>query len=73
MVHVVFKWIVSHKVSWVRVVTAGVLLAAWAPLAAVPALAQLAVVAGVVALALLFETIVYAELRREIRAELGHH
>ena len=70
--HVVFKWLTVHTVSVVRLVVAGVLLLAGPLIVGLPALAQLGVVATVVACAMLVETIVFAESRRQIRAELSH-
>jgi low temperature requirement protein LtrA len=69
--HVVFKWLTVHTVSVVRLVVAGVLLLAGPLIIGLPALAQLGVVATVVACAMLVETIVFAESRRQIRAELS--
>ena len=70
--HVVFKWLTVHTVSVVRLVVAGVLLLAGPLIIGLPALAQLGVVATVVACAMLVETVVFAESRRQIRAELSH-
>ena len=66
--HVVFKWLVARELNPVRLTAALVLLAAWAPLMEVPALGQLGVVTGVVVAALVVETVVFAERRREIRS-----
>lgn len=71
--HVVFKWLTVHTVSVVRLVTAGVLLLAIPLISGLPALAQLGVVAVVVASAILVEAIVFSETRRQIRAELAPH
>jgi low temperature requirement protein LtrA len=71
--HVVFKWLTVHTVSSVRLVVAGVLLLATPLIIGWPALAQLGVVASVVACAMLVETLVFAESRRQIRAELSHN
>jgi low temperature requirement protein LtrA len=68
--HVAFKWLTTHQISAVRVVTAGLLLLGWLVAASVPAVAQLAVVAAILAGAVGVETILYAEHRRQIRAEL---
>jgi low temperature requirement protein LtrA len=65
--HVLFKWLVTQQVSVVRLCTAVVLLAAWAPLAVVPALGQLGVVAAIVVASLVLESLIYAEQRHEIR------
>jgi low temperature requirement protein LtrA len=70
--HVVFKWLTVHTVSVVRLVAAGLLLAAAPLIIGLPALAQLGVVACVVACAMLVETVAFAESRRQIRAELSH-
>jgi low temperature requirement protein LtrA len=71
--HVLFKWLTVHQVSVVRLAAGGVLLAGTPLIAGLPALAQLAIVAFVVAGAVLIESLVYAESRRKIRAELAHH
>ena len=71
--HVLFKWLTVRQVSVVRLAAAGVLLAATPLIAGLPALAQLAIVAFVVAGAVLVESLVFAESRRQVRAELAHH
>jgi low temperature requirement protein LtrA len=71
--HVIFKWLTAHSVSVVRLAAAGALLLAVPLIIELPALAQLAVVAFVVAGAVLVESVVFAEHRRKIRAELSHH
>ena len=71
--HVLFKWIVIHHVSVVRLATAGLLLALWVPLASVPALGQLGVVSGIMVVSLIVESIVFRDSRRQIRDELAHH
>jgi low temperature requirement protein LtrA len=71
--HVVFKWLTVQTVSVVRLVAAAVLLLATPLIMGLPALAQLGVVAFVVACAMLIETVVFAESRRQIRAELTKH
>jgi low temperature requirement protein LtrA len=71
--HVIFKWLTVHTVSVVRLVAAGVLLVAIPLIIGLPALAQLAVVACVVACAMLVETVVFAESRRQIRTQLSHN
>jgi low temperature requirement protein LtrA len=72
LAHVAFKRVVAGELNPVRLTAAAVLLAAWAPLVKVPALGQLGVVTGVVVAALVVETVVFAERRREIRAEHAH-
>jgi low temperature requirement protein LtrA len=71
--HVLFKWLTVHTVSVVRLAAAGVLLAVTPLIAGLPALAQLAVVAFVVTCAVLVESLMFAESRRRIRAEMSHH
>jgi low temperature requirement protein LtrA len=71
--HVLFKWLVVHTVSWMRLGAVGVLLALWVPITGVSALSQLGFVAGVVAATLVTESLVFAESRREIRRELMDH
>jgi hypothetical protein len=71
--HVIFKWLTVHTVSVVRLVVAGALLLATPLIIGLPALAQLGVVASAVACAMLVETVVFAESRRQIRAELTKH
>jgi len=71
--HVVFKWLTVHTVSVVRLAAAGVLLLTIPLIAETPALVQLGVVAFVVACAVLVESVLFAESRRKIRAELSHH
>ena len=62
-----------HKLNPVRLGAAVLLLVAWAAMGKVPALGQLGVVAGVVVLALVVETVAFAERRREIRDAHLHH
>ena len=76
---VVYSWPTWSSSGWlprelnvVRLGAAVVLLACWAPIAGVPALGQLGVVTAVVVLALLIETVVFAERRREIRDSHAH-
>ena len=71
--HVIFKWLTVHTLSVVRLAAAGVLLLAIPLIAGRPALAQLGVVALLVACAVLVESVLFAESRRKIRAELSHH
>jgi low temperature requirement protein LtrA len=69
--HVVFKWLTVHSVSVVRLAAAGILLLAIPVIAGRPALLQLGVVALIVVCAVLIESVVFAESRRKIRAELA--
>ena len=71
--HVIFKWLTVHTLSVVRLAAAGVLLLAIPLIAGLPALVQLAIVACIVVCAVLIESLVFAESRRKIRAELSHH
>ncbi len=73
LAHVVFKWLVARELNPVRLGAAALLLAVWAPFSGVPALGQLAVVTGIVVAALVVETVVFAEHRREIRTQHAHH
>ena len=71
--HVIFKWLTAHTVSVVRLAAAGVLLAVTPMVAGLPALGQLAIVAFLVTCAVVIESVIYAESRRQVRAELSHH
>ncbi|HJQ89448.1 MAG TPA: low temperature requirement protein A [Propionibacteriaceae bacterium] len=71
--HVVFKWLTVHTVSVVRLAAAGALLLTIPVIAGQPALVQLGVVAFLVAFAVLIESVLFAESRRKIRAELSRH
>jgi low temperature requirement protein LtrA len=71
--HVVFKWLTVHTVSVVRLAAAGALLLTIPLIAGQPALVQLGVVAFLVACAVLVESVLFAESRRKIRAELSRH
>ena len=73
LAHVEFKWLTVHTISTVRLAAAGVLLLAWPLLPRVPAMGQLAVVAAVLVVTLVVESVLHAEDRRRIRAELAHH
>jgi low temperature requirement protein LtrA len=73
LAHVLFKWLTVHLLSVVRLAAAAVLLAALPFAAAIPALGQLALAAVVLIIALVIESIVWAEPRQRIRAELSHY
>jgi low temperature requirement protein LtrA len=73
LAHVVFKWLTVHTWSYFRLATAGALLLAWPLLGKVPAIGQLAVIAALLLACLVVESVVHAEDRRRIRAELAHH
>lgn len=72
LAHVAFKWVVARELNPVRLVAALLLLVTW-PLLSVGAVVQLGVVAGVLTVALLVESVVFAERRREIREAHLHH
>ena len=61
-----------HTWSSIRLVTAGAMLLAWPLLGKVPAMGQLAVVAVLLLACLVVESVVHAEDRRRVRAELAH-
>jgi low temperature requirement protein LtrA len=71
--HVVFKWLTVHSVSVVRLAAAGAVLLTIPVIAGQPALVELGVVAFLVACAVLVESVLFAESRRKIRAELSRH
>lgn len=71
--HVIFKWLTARNVSVVRLAAAGVLLTTIPLIVGRAALIQLGVVAFVVVGAVLVESVVFAESRRKIRAELAPH
>jgi low temperature requirement protein LtrA len=71
--HVIFKWLTVHDISVVRLAAAGVLLAAIPLIVALPALIQLAVVTFIVTCAMVVESVLFAEVRRKVRAELAKH
>jgi low temperature requirement protein LtrA len=73
LAHVLFKWLTVHLVSIVRLAAAAVLLVALPFAPGIPALGQLALAAGVLIIALVVESIVWAEPRQRIRAELSHY
>jgi low temperature requirement protein LtrA len=73
LAHVLFKWLTVHTISVVRLVAAGAVLLTVPLIAGLPALAQLSVVTFLVACAALVESLVFAESRRQIRAELSQH
>ncbi len=70
LAHVAFKWVVARELNPVRLGAAAVLLLGWAPLSGVPALGQLGLVSGVVALTMLVEAVAFADRRRGVRDEL---
>jgi low temperature requirement protein LtrA len=73
LAHVLFKWLTVHLLSVVRLTAAAVLLAALPFVGGVPAIGQLALAAGILIVALVVESIVWAESRQRIRTELSHY
>ena len=73
LAHVLFKWLTVRSISVLRLGAAAVLLVSLPLIAVQPALAQLAVVATVLAAALVVESAIYREARQRIRRELAHH
>jgi low temperature requirement protein LtrA len=73
LAHVLFKWLTVHTVSAIRLTAAAVLLAVLPFARAIPALGQLAVAAGILMIALVVESIVWADARQRIRTELSHY
>ncbi len=73
LAHVVFKWLTVHHLSVIRLAAGAVILLAAPLIDSLPALAQLWVVAGVLTLTLVVESLIWAESRHQIRAELAHH
>jgi low temperature requirement protein LtrA len=69
--HVAFKWRVAHFLTVDRLIAAG-FLALLIPMASLlPALATLALVAGVLVAAMAFETVHFADQRAQIRHEIA--
>ncbi|HEX5995702.1 MAG TPA: low temperature requirement protein A, partial [Jiangellales bacterium] len=64
--HVAFRWRTMQQVIPGRLVAAGGLVLTWIVAAQVPALAALACLVAVLALLIAYETIAYAEHRREL-------
>ena len=73
LAHVLFKRLTVHTISYFRLGAAGVLVVAGLVMGKVPAMGQLAIVAGILIVTLIVESVVHAETRRQIRAELTHH
>ena len=73
LAHVVFKRLTVHTWSYLRLATAGLMLLAMPLMGKVPAIGQLGVVAALLVTCLVVESVVHAETRRQIRAELAHH
>ena len=67
--HVGFKWRTTHTLGVSRLITAALAVAAAVALSDVPALGQLAVLAGLLAALVAYESIHYARQRDELR----HH
>jgi low temperature requirement protein LtrA len=73
LAHVGFKWLTVHALSVVRLGTAAILLVSIPLVTGLPALGQLAVVAGLLTAALVVESAIFREARQQIRRELSHH
>ena len=73
LAHVMFKRLTVQTISYVRLVTAGLLLVAYPLILRLPTLAELAVVTGLMIASLIVEAIIHADTRRQIRDELTHH
>ena len=72
LAHVVFKWLTVHHLSVIRLAAAAIILLAAPLIDSLPALGQLGFVAGVLTLTLVVESLIWAESRHQIRAELTH-
>ena len=72
LAHVVFKWLTVHHLSVIRLAAAAIILLAAPLIDSSPALGQLGFVAGVLTLTLVVESLIWAESRHQIRAELTH-
>jgi hypothetical protein len=72
LAHVVFKWLTVHDLSVIRLAAAAIILLTAPLIGSVPAVGQLGFVAGVLTLTLVVESVVWAESRHQIRAELSH-
>jgi low temperature requirement protein LtrA len=71
--HLAFRLRNVHSLNRQRAVVAALLLVAPLAVAGLPALAQLAVLAGVLAALVLYEAVHFAEARTLRRAEAAHH
>jgi low temperature requirement protein LtrA len=72
LAHVLFKWLTVHHLSVIRLAAAAIMLLAAPLIDSWPALGQLGFVAGVLTLTLMVESLIWAESRHQIRAELAH-
>jgi hypothetical protein len=72
LAHVVFKWLTVHHLSVIRLAAAAIILLAAPLIDSSPALGQLGFVAGVLTVTLVVESLIWAESRHQIRAELTH-
>jgi low temperature requirement protein LtrA len=72
LAHVAFRWRNVHRLSVQRLACAAVLLALIPLAVEIPALATLAVVAGLLAAVIAYETVRFAELRDRLRHQLTH-
>jgi low temperature requirement protein LtrA len=72
LAHVAFRWRNVHRLSVQRLACAAVLLALIPLAVEIPALATLAVVAGLLAAVIAYEAVRFAELRDRLRHQLTH-
>jgi len=70
--HIAFKWRTGHQVLLVRVLTAAVVAVLVPAAARLPALAALGLLAAVLVAMVTFESVHYAEHRRELRSHAHH-
>jgi low temperature requirement protein LtrA len=73
LAHVAFRWRNVHRVSVQRIVAAAVLLALIPAAVAMPALATMGMVTGVLVVLIAYETVRFAELRERLRHEVAEH
>jgi low temperature requirement protein LtrA len=72
LAHVAFRWRNVHRLNWYRLGCAAV-LAGLVPLGTeLPALATVAIVAGLLAALIVIETVRFAELRDRLRHQVAH-
>ena len=70
LAHVAFRWRNVHRLSWQRLACAAVLLALIPLAVEIPALVMLAIVVALLAGLIVYEGIVFAELRDRLRHQL---
>jgi low temperature requirement protein LtrA len=72
LAHVGFRWRTVHRFSWQRLLVAAVACALVAPAVEIPALATLGILAAILIALIVFETIVFADLRDRMRHQIAH-